>query len=121
MPPKTAKEVPVERNRRRVVSGVVTSDKMAKTITVRVERLVQHPMYAKTLRKYVTCYAHDEKAEAKTGDLVELAESRPLSKLKNWRLLRIVAKSASSPEGDARNAARPSKAAASPPPAPSKK
>lgn len=118
MPPKTAKKTTVVRNERRTVEGVVTSDKMAKTITVRVERLVQHPMFGKTLRKFYTCYAHDEKREARSGDKVELMESRPLSKLKTWRLVRVVEKGAAAPDLDARGAARPS--AIEPTPAPSK-
>ena len=116
MPPKTiakeAKQV-VDRNERRTVTGVVTADKMAKTVKVRVERLVQHPQFSKTLRKHYDCYAHDEKSEAKLGDKVELMESRPLSKLKHWRLVRVVEKAvAGSAIGDARDAARPTLKAA---------
>ena len=111
MPPKTAKkEVSqiVDRNERRTVTGVVTADKMDKTVKVRVERLVQHPQFSKTLRKHYECYAHDEKREAKLGDKVELMESRPISKLKHWRLVRVVEKAiAGSATEDARDAARP--------------
>ena len=121
MPPKTAKnEVnqTVDRSERRTVTGVVTADKMDKTVKVRVERLVQHPQFSKTLRKHYECYAHDEKREAKLGDKVELMESRPISKLKHWRLVRVVEKAiAGSVTEDARNAARPqAKAAAAPAP-----
>ena len=111
MPPKTAKQEAktiVDRNERRTVTGVVTADKMEKTVKVRVERLVQHPQFSKTLRKFYDCYAHDEKREAKLGDKVELMESRPISKLKHWRLVRVVEKAiAGSATEDARDAARP--------------
>ena len=112
MPPKTkkpeAKQI-VDRNERRTVTGVVTADKMDKTVKVRVERLVAHPQFSKTLRKHYVCYAHDEKREARMGDKVELMESRPLSKLKHWRLVRVVEKAvAGSATDDARHAARPS-------------
>ena len=111
MPPKTkkpeAKQI-VDRNERRTVTGVVTADKMDKTVRVRVERLVAHPQFSKTLRKHYVCYAHDEKREARMGDRVELMESRPLSKLKHWRLVRVVERAvAGSATGDARHAARP--------------
>ncbi len=90
MPPKTRKEQSITRNRRREVAGVVVSDKMAKTISVRVERHVRHPIYGKTLRREYVCYAHDEKNEAKSGDRVEIEECRPLSRMKHWRLVRVV-------------------------------
>ena len=80
------------RKRPRQIIGVVVSDKMQKTITVKVERLVKHPQYKKYVKKFSTFYAHDEKEEASVGDKVELVPSRPLSKLKRWRLLRIVDK-----------------------------
>jgi small subunit ribosomal protein S17 len=82
-----------ERGLRKVEVGVVVSDKMHKTISVRVERIIQHPRYKKFLRRHVTFKAHDEKGEAKTGDVVEIMETRPLSKTKNWRLVRVVARS----------------------------
>jgi len=120
VPPKTAKKEvnqPVDRNERRTVTGVVTADKMDKTVKVRVERLVQHPQFSKTLRKHYECYAHDEKREAKLGDKVELMESRPLSKLKHWRLVRVVEKAvAGSVTEDARGAARPQAKADAPAP-----
>lgn len=118
MPPKTAKkevQPTVDRNERRTVTGVVTADKMDKTVKVRVERLVQHPQFSKTLRKHYECYAHDEKREAKMGDKVELMESRPISKLKHWRLVRVVEKAvAGSATEDARDAARPQTGKADP-------
>lgn len=114
MPPKTKKpekQETVDRSRRRIVAGVVAGDKMDKTIKVRVERLVQHPMFEKTMKKSYVVYAHDEKREARTGDKVEVMETRPLSKLKTWRLLRVVEKSAAGAE-DARAAGRPTAAPA---------
>lgn len=112
MPPKTTKQEAkqiVDRNERRTVTGVVTADKMDKTVKVRVERLVAHPQFSKILRKHYVCYAHDEKREAKIGDKVELMESRPISKLKHWRLVRVVEKAiAGAATSDARHAARPS-------------
>ena len=121
MPPKTAKtevKQTVDRSERRTVTGVVTADKMDKTVKVRVERLVQHPQFSKTLRKHYDCYAHDEKREAKLGDRVELMESRPLSKLKHWRLVRVVEKAiVGSIIEDAREAARPSSKSAAAVPA----
>ncbi len=109
MPPKPEKKETVDRSRRRVVEGVVASDKMDKTIKVRVERFVQHPAFGKTLRKHYVCYAHDEKREAKRGDRVELMESRPLSKLKHWRLLKILARASGAVPEDKQAAARPSR------------
>lgn len=70
--------------------GKVLSDKMQKTITVLVETKVQHPRYKKFIKKRAKFYAHDEKEEAKPGDLVKIIETRPLSRLKRWRLLEIV-------------------------------
>lgn len=78
------------RNSRRTIEGVVTSDKMAKTITVVVVRTYKHPKYGKYMRVRKKYHAHDEKGEAKTGDRVELAACRPLSKLKRWRLVRVI-------------------------------
>jgi len=79
-----------ERTRRRTVEGIVTSDKMTQTITVLVERTYKHPKYGKYIRKANKYHAHDEAGTAKTGDLVEIAECRPISKLKRWRLVRVV-------------------------------
>ncbi len=81
-----------ERNLRKIRIGVVTSDKMAKTITVAVERKVKHPIYGKFVKKTSKFHAHDEKNEATTGDLVRIMETRPLSKTKRWRLVEIVEK-----------------------------
>lgn len=75
------------------VLGLVSSDKMNKTITVLVERLVLHPQYHKYVRKRSKFKAHDEKNEAKAGDWVRIVPTRPLSKTKNWRLVEIVRRS----------------------------
>ena len=80
----------MERGRLSTVRGTVVSDRMAKTIIVKSERRVKHPRYGKYVRKYTTYYAHDEKDEAREGDVVDLAATRPLSKSKRWRLLNIV-------------------------------
>ena len=76
---------------RRVMRGLVISNKMQKTIVVRVERLVMHPKYKKYMRHYSKFFAHDEQETANEGDTVEIVATRPLSKKKNWRLLEIVA------------------------------
>ncbi len=70
--------------------GVVTSTKMQKTIVVKVTRLVQHPMYQRVVRVSKKFYAHDEQGEARPGDTVRIVETRPLSKLKRWRLAEVV-------------------------------
>ena len=88
----------------RVGGEVVWEGKIGK---VRVDRFVQHPMFEKTLKKSYVVYAHDEKREARTGDKVELMETRKLSKLKAWRLLSVLLKAAGGAE-DARAASRPS-------------
>lgn len=78
-------------NRRKVLKqGTVTSAKMQKTITVRVDRLVKHPLYGKYVKRKSNVHAHDESNEAKVGDFVEVEFTRPLSKLKRWRLVRII-------------------------------
>ena len=82
----------VERNLRKTKIGVVTSNKMTKTITVAVERKVKHPIYGKFVKKTTRFHAHDEKNECSIGDLVKIMESRPLSKTKRWRLVEIVEK-----------------------------
>lgn len=81
-----------DRNRRKSVTGKVVSNKMDKTITVQIERLEKHPRYKKYVRRYTKLFAHDEKGEGKPGDVVEIMSTRPLSKLKRWRLVRIVTK-----------------------------
>ncbi len=80
------------RNLRKTRTGVVTSDKMDKTITVSVERRVKHPIYGKFVKKTTKFHAHDEKGECTIGDVVKIMETRPLSKTKRWRLVEIVEK-----------------------------
>lgn len=75
-------------------TGIVVSDAMQKTIVVRVELKRRHPLYGKEMRQYKKFHAHDEKNEAKVGDKVEICETRPLSKLKRWRLVQILSKAA---------------------------
>lgn len=72
--------------------GVVVSDKMDKTVVVQVERRVSHPLYKKIVKKRKKFYAHDEKNECKTGDLVKIVETRPLSRLKRWKVSEIIEK-----------------------------
>ena len=81
-----------ERNLRKTRTGVVTSNKMAKTITVAVERKVKHPIYGKFVKKTTKFHAHDEKNEASIGDVVRIMETRPLSKTKRWRLVEVLEK-----------------------------
>jgi small subunit ribosomal protein S17 len=80
------------RAQRRTLVGVVTRDKMNKTRRVDVERLVRHPRYGKYVKKRTVCYVHDESNESHIGDTVEIMETRPLSKQKCWRLLRVITK-----------------------------
>ena len=81
-----------ERNLRKTKTGVVTSNKMTKTITVAVERKVKHPIYGKFVKKTSKFHAHDDKNECSIGDIVKIMESRPLSKLKRWRLVEVIEK-----------------------------
>ena len=78
---------------KKVLTGVVVSDKADKTVRVEVSRLVKDPMYGKYLRRKTVCHAHDEENEANEGDTVEIIESRPRSKMKRWELVRVVEKS----------------------------
>lgn len=79
-----------ERGTRKERTGRVVSNKMDKTITVVVERRFSHPLYKKVLRRSKKYHAHDEKNECGIGDLVRIRETRPLSRLKRWRLVRII-------------------------------
>ena len=72
--------------------GVVISDKMEKTRTIAVQRSVRHPFYKKIIRRTSTFHAHDEKNLSKAGDTVKIVETRPLSKLKRWRLVEVIEK-----------------------------
>lgn len=85
-----AAELDLDRSDRKTLEGIVVSDKMNKTRTVRVSRTVRHPFYDKIMKKSKKFHAHDENNEAREGDLVEIASTRPLSKLKRWRIVRIV-------------------------------
>lgn len=78
-----------QRGRRKEKIGVVISSKMPKTVTVRVERTIRHPVYGKVIRESKKYYAHDEQSDQlKEGDIVTIVESRPMSKLKRWRVVR---------------------------------
>ena|SRR5437667_6078187 len=81
-----------KRQTRRTLVGVVTRDKMDKTRRVEIPRLVKHPRYSKYIKRRTICYMHDDKNESKLGDTVEIMETRPLSKLKCWRLVKVVKK-----------------------------
>jgi small subunit ribosomal protein S17 len=83
------------RHERQVLTGIVTSAKMEKTIVVEVQRLVQHPKYRRVVRISKKFYAHDEQRKAKPGDTVRIVASRPLSKLKRWRLKEVLTQDAS--------------------------
>jgi small subunit ribosomal protein S17 len=80
------------RNNRKTRTGKVTKNKMEKSIIVAIERKVAHPLYKKYFKRTTKFYAHDEKNEAGVGDTVKIMETRPLSKLKRWRLVEIVKK-----------------------------
>ena len=80
------------RKKRQVFRGIVVSDKMDKTRVVKVLRTYRHPLYEKVIRIYKKYYAHDELNESRTGDEVEIMATRPLSKLKRWRIYRIIKK-----------------------------
>jgi small subunit ribosomal protein S17 len=81
-----------KRNLRKEKVGTVTSDKMDKTVVVIVERKIKHPKYGKFIKRSSKFFAHDEKNEAHTGDLVRISETRPMSKNKCWRLVAVVEK-----------------------------
>ncbi len=76
--------------RRKVLVGEVVSDKMDKTVVVRVERTFRHPVYGKVVKKHKKFYAHDENNECRIGDIVKIRETRPLSKLKRWMVVEIL-------------------------------
>src|ERR1700744_5354342 len=93
MAEETKTEANARGNRKERVGGV-DSNKMAKTIVVRVQRRFPHPQFKKIVTAYKKFYAHDEKAEAKIGDTVRIEETRPLSKLKRWKLVEVVERNA---------------------------
>lgn len=78
---------------KKVAIGVVTGAKAAKTRRVEIKRLVKHPLYSKFVRNKTICYVHDENNESGEGDMVEIVETRPMSKTKRWQLVRVVEKS----------------------------
>jgi small subunit ribosomal protein S17 len=82
----------VEQKRRKVREGVVVSDKMDKTVVVQIETLARHPLFGKVIRRTKKFKAHDEKNACRVGDRVQVAETRPLSKDKKWRVVEITAK-----------------------------
>jgi small subunit ribosomal protein S17 len=82
----------MNRNMRKVRVGKVVSDKMDKTIVVRTERTMKHPLYGRVIKTFTKFYAHDETNQAHAGDLVRIMETRPLSATKRWRLVEIVEK-----------------------------
>lgn len=88
-----ATETARERGARQELVGVVTSAKMAKTIVVKVTRATQHKLYRRVVRSAKKYYAHDENKDARVGDIVRIVSTRPLSKLKRWRLKEVVARS----------------------------
>ena len=81
-----------KRGVKKTLQGVVVSDKSSKTIVVQVTRRVRHPVYGKEIKISKKYHAHDEKSEAKMGDTVRIIESRPISRLKRWRLIQVIAK-----------------------------
>jgi len=76
--------------RRKLIEGVVIGDKMEKTVVVQTERKLRHPLYKRVIRQRSKVYAHDENGVAKVGNRVRLAEDRPLSKLKRWRVVEVL-------------------------------
>ena len=90
----TSEAEPKQRGKRRLAVGVVTSDRMNKTRRVEIPRLVKHSRYGKYIRRRTICHVHDEQNESHAGDTVEIMETRPLSKTKHWRLVRVVTKAA---------------------------
>jgi small subunit ribosomal protein S17 len=83
-------ETPVQRSKRKMLEGVVVSDRMAKTRVVEIVRLVRHPFYDKIIKKSSRFSVHDEANESRQGDLVEIMSTRPLSRTKRWRLVRVI-------------------------------
>jgi len=81
-----------EKSNKRTIKGVVVSDKMDKTIVVKAERLVKHPVFHKYVRRHVKYNAHDEQNQCRTGDTVIIIESRPISRDKRWRMLEVLEK-----------------------------
>jgi len=83
-------EVKEERPQRKVRLGIVTSDRMDKTVVVQITQTIRHPLYPKIYRRRKNLYAHDETNAVKVGDTVRVMETRPLSKLKRWRVVEVL-------------------------------
>ena len=90
MAEETIEQTEETRNRRKLRTGVISSDKMDKTVVVTINNLVRHPMYGRILKRSKKLKAHDEANDAHIGDTVEIMETRPLSKDKCWRVVRVV-------------------------------
>ena len=82
----------MERNKRKTRVGLVVSNKMQKTIVVAIDRLLRHPRYNRVIKRTSKLYAHDEKNQCQIGDKVKVMETRPLSKLKRWRVVEVLKK-----------------------------
>ena len=80
----------LERNSRKIRTGIVISDKKEKTVTIAIRQAFPHPKYGKIVRKTKKLYAHDESFNAKVGDTVKVMETKPISKLKRWRITEII-------------------------------
>ena len=90
--PEAKTEAPNARKMRKIRQGIVVSDKMDRSIVVKVERTVRHPLYKKVIKRSKRYMAHDQENSGQVGDLVRITECRPLSRHKKWRLLEVVAK-----------------------------
>ena len=88
--PMSTKDIASDRARRKVRVGVVVSDGMDKSVVVRIDRQVRHPLYGKTVRRASKLAAHDEQNDAHVGDTVRITETRPVSKTKRWRVVEVV-------------------------------
>ncbi|TMK59799.1 MAG: 30S ribosomal protein S17 [Actinobacteria bacterium] len=86
----STKDIASDRARRKVRVGVVVSDGMDKSVVVRIDRQVRHPLYGKTVRRSSKLAAHDEQNDAHVGDTVRITETRPVSKTKRWRVVEVV-------------------------------
>jgi len=105
MPETNTNAQPAAAGRRKEVIGLVVSNRMQKTIVVQVVRQKSHAFYGRVVSKAKKFYAHDEKNQAQVGDFVRLEETRPLSKLKRWRLKEVIRKATLAPEAVAKEAA----------------
>jgi len=105
MPETNMHAQPVAAGRRKEIIGLVVSNRMQKTIVVQVVRQKSHAFYGRVVSKAKKFYAHDEKNQAQVGDFVRLEETRPLSKLKRWRLKEVIRKATLAPEAVAKEAA----------------